>query len=196
MHGDEREQSHQDLWKSQEEESMQVSIEEVCAKARRYERENVRVHWAVLLGLTPLAVVAFGHNLIQFHGPWLVAGNIWALAVFCCIVWRLVRNGPRRTGSEEPCVHFLRREFEGKRQSLRWVRWLVLLFFPAVLASWLGRGPVLRAKSLGIQSPGWLQYLQGPGPLIVSSLIIAFVWFALSAEARKADREIEKLGNE
>lgn len=196
MHGDEREQSHEDLWKSQEDESMPVSTEEVRAKAGRYERENVRVYWVALLGLAPLAVAAFGYNLIQFHGPWLVAGNVWALAVFCTILWGLVRNGPRRMGSEEPCVHFLRREFEGKRQMLLRVRWLVLLFFPAVLASWLGGGPALRAEALGIQAPWRLQYLRGPGPLIVTALVLAMVWFGFSIAARKAGREMEKLGKE
>jgi hypothetical protein len=36
---------HEDLWKSQEEEPMQITAEEVCVLARKYERQNVVVYW-------------------------------------------------------------------------------------------------------------------------------------------------------
>lgn len=194
MQGNEREQYHQELWKSQEEEPMQMTTEEVCAMARRQEKLSVRAFWA-MLGLTALFVAAFVHNLIQFRDPWLITGTAWALAVLCCISWRLVRNGPARIGPAEPCVHFLRRELERKRQGLLWIRWGVLLFFPAMLASWWGGGPVLRAKTLGIKA-SWLLQVHKPAPLIAMALILAFVSFAFAREARKVEREIEKLGKE
>jgi hypothetical protein len=47
MQGNDREQSHQDLWKSQEEGPMQMTSDEVRAKASKYERESVLVYWVV-----------------------------------------------------------------------------------------------------------------------------------------------------
>jgi hypothetical protein len=41
MQGNDGEQFHQDLWKSQEEGQTQMTSDEVRAKASRYERESV-----------------------------------------------------------------------------------------------------------------------------------------------------------
>ena len=65
MHQDDREQSHEELWKSQDQHSMRISTDEVCVMARRWERKNVRLYW-VLLGLTALAVAAYLRGLIRF----------------------------------------------------------------------------------------------------------------------------------
>jgi hypothetical protein len=65
---------------------------------------------------------------------------------------------------------------------------------PGIVVLWWGGGPVLGAKTLGIQSVRWLRILEGPMPLIVIALILAFEWFAFSKEVRRVDREIEKLG--
>lgn len=44
------------------EESVQISTEEMCARARRYERTNVRGYW-VLFGVTAPFVAAFIHRV-------------------------------------------------------------------------------------------------------------------------------------
>ena len=64
MHEDDLEKSHEELWKSQEDDSMQISTDEVCAIARRWERKNVPVYW-VLLGLTVVFVAADLRGLIR-----------------------------------------------------------------------------------------------------------------------------------
>jgi hypothetical protein len=195
MHEDDRQRSHEELWKSQEDESVQISTEEVCARARRREKTNVRSYW-VLFGATALFVVAFIHNLLQFRQPWLIVGTAWVLAACCYIGWRLVRKGPVKMAPAEPCVLFLRRGFEAQRQALLWLRRLVLLLVPGILALWWGGGPVLGLKAWGIESPRLLQLVQGPLPLIVLAVMLSFVWFAFWKEGRKVDREIEKLGTE
>jgi hypothetical protein len=172
---------------------MQMTSDEVRAKASKYERESVLVYWVVALGLTPLFLTAFIYNLVRLREPLLIAGTGLALATYCLIAWPLVRNGPNRIAPAEPCLDFLRREFEAKRRGLLWVRGCVLLLIPAVLVSWWGGGPALRAKTLGIQSPWLLSLLRGPAPLIVLALVIAFLWFAFSSQARKIEREINKL---
>jgi len=195
MQGNDREQSFQDLWKSQEEGPMQITTDEVRAKARWYERENVLVFWA-MLGLMPVFLGWFIYELVRLREPPLVIlGRGLVVATFCGIAWRLVWNGPRRITPGEPCMHFLRREFEGKRQGLVWARRCWLLLIPAMLASWWGGGP-LRGKALGIRPSWWPSLLKEHEPLIVTSLVVAFVWFAFWKEGRKVEREIEKLGKE
>jgi hypothetical protein len=138
MQRDEQEQFHQYFWKSQEEESMQLTVEDVCVRARMREKVSVRAYW-IFLGFTALFAAAFVRNLIHFRDPWLIAGTARALAALCYISWRLIRNGPARIRPAETCVQFLRREFEGQRQSLLWIRWLSLLLFPAILGVVVGR---------------------------------------------------------
>jgi hypothetical protein len=196
MHEDDREQSHEELWKSQEEESMRLSTEEVCAMARRWERKNVRVYW-VLLGLTALCVAGYLRGLIKFlmnaPSPWLIAGNVWMLALCCYVGWTL-RRGPLKMAPAGPCLEFLRRGYEVQRWAMLGVRRGLVLFAPAMLALWWGGGAVLAAKNLGVQSARVLQGLAGPTPLIVMAVVLSFIWFAFWRESRKVEREIEKLG--
>jgi hypothetical protein len=195
MHEDDREQSHEELWKSQEEESMQMSTDEVCAMARRWERKNVPVYW-VLLGLTVLFVAADLRGLIRFlinfPSPWLIAGNVWMLALCCYLGWTL-RRGPLKMAQTEPCLDFLRRGYEVQRRAVLGVRRGVALFAPAILAVWWGGGPVLAAKNLGVHSARVLGLLAGPTPLIVMAVVLSFIWFAFWKEGQKVDREIESL---
>jgi hypothetical protein len=195
MREDDRKQSHEELWKSQEDESMPVSTDEVCARARRHARNNVRGYW-VLLGVTAFFVAGFLYNLIEVRDPRLIAGTALVLAACCYIGWKLVGSGPARMMPAEPCVDFLRRGFLAQRRGLLWVRRGLLLLAPGIVVLWWGGGPVLGAKTLGIQSVRWLRILEGPMPLIVIALVLAFEWFAFSKEVRKVDREIEKLGHE
>lgn len=192
MEKDEREQLRERLWKVRGEGEMPLLVDEICARARRREMLSVIAYWTVL-GFTGLFATAFVWNLIQFRDPWLITGTGWALAALCFISWRLLRKGPTRIRPAEPCAEFLRRELESKRQGFLFIRWLSVLLFPAILSSWWGDGPALRAKALGLQTPAILQFLRGPVPLIVSGLILAFIWFAFSRQARKVDGEIEQL---
>ncbi len=193
MQENEPEQFHQHLWTSQEKEPMNITIEEVCARARSDSRTNVRLFWAVA-GVAPLLIAAFVYDLARIREPWIVAGIAWALGVFCYFLWIVLRDGPRNMVEAEPCVDFLRRQFEGKRKGTVDIRRGVVLCIPAILAVWWGGGPVLRAKALGVQSGTVLGLLKGPAPLVVLGLLLALVWLAMAHEARRIDRELEKLG--
>ena len=186
------------VWKSQEDEPMRMSVEELCARANAYEKENVRVYWCLLVLAVPM-VGAFVHNFVRFSEPWVRVGNVYVGAIFSYVVWTLLRKGPNRrlrlgSGAAEPCVSFLRREFANKRESLRSVRWLVALIFPGMVASWYGGGPQAMSKLLGIDSPAYRRFQESPLMLIVFGAMLAYVWFAFGKEAVKIDREIEKLG--
>ncbi|MGA2881670.1 MAG: hypothetical protein ABSG13_22190 [Bryobacteraceae bacterium] len=177
---------------------MRISTDEVCAMARRWERKNVPVYW-VLLGLTALSVAAYLRGLIKLlmnsPAPWLIAGNVWMLALCCYVGWTL-RRGPLKMAPAGPCLEFLRRGYEVQRRTLLGVRWGVVLFAPAIVALWWGGAPVLAAKNLGVQSARVLRLLAGPTPLIVMAVVLSFIWFAFWKEAQKVDREIERLDRE
>jgi hypothetical protein len=191
MTTDENEELHKRLWRNQEED-MPCNTGRVCAKARKQEMLGIATYW-VILGATLLFAAAFVRNILHFDNSLLVAGTGWALAALCFISWRLLQNGPNRMRTAEPCGQFLLRRLEAKRQDVRCVRWLALLLAPAIVVCWWGNGPALRAEAFGFGSPVMLEMLSGPIPLIVAGLIIAFVWFAFSRQARKIQFEIDKL---
>lgn len=195
MKNDEKERAQELLWKSQEDEQVELATEELRARAVKYERQSVRMFW-VVLGVSLLLIAAFTRNLIHFRELWLILGAAWALLVVCYFAWRVLRHGPNRLHPAEPCVQYLRRELGGKHEGLQSLRLAVLLVCPAIIASWRGGGMVLRAKLMGVTSPWLLRLCGGPAPLIAMALILAFVWFAFSHALRKVDRKIEHLNRE
>ncbi len=147
MQNDEREQFHEELWKSQEVSQLQMTTEEVCAKAHKLERTGIRMYWAIFMFMVA-ATLLYVYRLTQFHQPWLISGTVWAVGSLGYTMWGLIRNGPTRMRPAEPCIHFLVREFEAKRRGLLLVRQLALLFVPTILAMWLGGGPGTRGESI------------------------------------------------
>jgi lysylphosphatidylglycerol synthetase-like protein (DUF2156 family) len=189
------EQIHEGLWKSQEDEPMNMTTEQLCVRARRYERKGV---WErrLMLGLAPplTAFVLYElYGLFRLGKFLLVTTETWLLVTSLFMVWGFLRNGPRRTVPAEPCAQFLKREFELKSQFARAARIWILSLLPAVFAAWWAGGPALRAQQMGNKIP-WLAKLHAPVPLIVTVSVLALVWLACGSEARRAQREIEKLG--
>jgi hypothetical protein len=65
---DNQETFYEKLWKSQEEEPMKMTSDEVCSMALRREKLSVRTYW-VLLGVTLLFLAAFVRDLLHFRDP-------------------------------------------------------------------------------------------------------------------------------
>ena len=93
----------------------------------------------------------------------------------------------------ESCADFLRAELEKKSTRILEMRWILLLVFPGMFASWWGGGPVSVAKNLGIERPALLRFPASPGPLIGFALLLAFIWVKIGSEASAIRREIEGL---
>jgi len=191
MGGNDRERSHEELWKSQEEEPMRITTEEVCARARRQEKVSVWGH-RVFLSAVALMLGACLYNLLRVRGPLLLFAEAWAFATLCYIVWGFW-HGPIRMRPAESCLPFLRRELEGKIQGMRRLRRVAPLLVPAILAAWWGDGPLLGAKGWGISSPGLLKFVGGPGILIVMAVLLGLEWLLCSKAVRKFYRELEEL---
>jgi undecaprenyl pyrophosphate phosphatase UppP len=181
MHEDDR--GYRELWKSQELEPMHITKDEVCARVHRHERNDKRLGWGFSV-LIPLMVGAFVYRLIQLRQPWLIAGVAWGFAAFCYFVWISFRNSPGRKPPSEPCVDFLRRMFQSRRQWTVDMRRTVLSIVPAVVACAWGNG--------------WLSAspVTGMLVLIAMTLLLGTVWLLMVLEARRLGREIEKLASQ
>jgi hypothetical protein len=195
-----REPSPQNVWKSQdveldaEEEKMQFTTEEICRRARGYDRNNLRAHRIAMVVAT-LLFAGFGVNLLRLGDAKLVGATVCGVVALAYILWRSVRTGVGRMSAAEPCAHFLLRQFEGKRQWARDMRWAVLLLAPALLFGWWGNGLLLRAKGLGIHAQWLLNLLTGSPLLIAMAAVLALLWVLFALEAQRLDREIKKLGH-
>lgn len=176
-----------------------MTLDEVCVKAREFEKKSVREYWGMLLALGILTAAASVY-LVRFSEPLIRVGNASALATLLYIVVRWTRNGPPRTlragGRQDTCVNFLRSELGRKREALLEMRWTVCLLFPALLASWWGGGPVAIEEWLGIDRPWLTRYQESPAPLILFVVLLAVAWIGSEKEARGIQREIEGLGGE
>ncbi len=167
--------------------------DEVCAMARRREREEVLLRRGAALTLVGLAA-AFAHNAWQIRAPWVRFGQGWMLIAMTALLFLVLRKRSARRGVDETCATFLLRSLERKRDGYRAARYAVLVAIPGAAASWWGGGAALKARALGLNpSSAYYRYLTGPGPMIASCVVLVLVWLAFGAAARNADGELEEM---
>ncbi len=190
---------YESLWKAQEGEEVQMTFDEVCVRARAFEKRSVREYWVVLVLLGFLVAVMILY-LFRFSEPMMRIGIASILAALLYMGVRGTRSGPPRrlrAGAQpDTCVNFLRSELARKREELLKGRWTVWLLFPGMFAFWWGGGPVAVAKWMGTDLPWLTRYQESPMPLIVILAVFACVWVVSGREARRIQREIEELGGE
>ena len=184
----------QDLWRKNETGLPQPpSTVEICALARRRERENVWFRRIGLLALAGLAI-AFAHNPWEIDQPWVRLGQGWMLMVMTVFLFGLIRDRTGHRTSNETCAAFLLRSLQRKRDGYLSFRRIVLLFIPAIAASWWGGGAALKARAMGLDpSSPYYQYLTSVWPMFATCFLLLIVWFAFSATAKKTSTELEKL---
>lgn len=185
-------------WKEQQTEHVHMTADEVCTRARAYEKKIVREYWLVL-GLLALFAAKAALYFIQFSAPLARVGWAWGIAIFFCIGVRWARNGPPRPhvmSEPDSCVNFLRSELKTTRERLLEIRRMVLLLFPGMLAGWWAGAPVEIARRLGLDAPWYTRLQRSPAPPIAFALLLVFLWIAFGKETRAVEREIETLGGE
>ncbi len=184
----------QNLWKDNDPALPQpADTTGICAMARRRERENSWLRGVGLFALAGLAI-AFAHNTWVVDQPWVRLGQGWMLIVMTVYLFTLIRDRTGRRASNETCSGFLLRSLKMKRDGYLAVRRVVLLFIPAILASWWGGGPALRARAMGLDpSSVYYRYMTSVWPIIATCFLLLLVWFAFSGAAKKASVELEAM---
>ncbi|MCZ0939928.1 MAG: hypothetical protein OXJ55_14900 [Caldilineaceae bacterium] len=193
------ERRHAEAWKAQEEAGMQITLEEVCTRARRLERQSFREFWMwmVMLGFL---VTVLSVYLVEFPQPLVKMSCVSGIFIFLYLGVRVVRGrqSPRFNAAarSEACVAFLRAELERQRDEALHIRWVMCLLFPGALGFWWGGGTVAAAGWLGIDWPWLLRVYASPGPLVASAVLMALTWIGCGKEAQSLEREIELLSKQ
>ena len=190
------ERRHAAAWQAQEETGMQITLEEVCARARRLERESFREFWMwmVILGFL---VTVFSVYLVAFPQPLVKMSCVSGILVFLYLGVRIARNrqSPRLNAAarSKACVDFLRAELGSKRDEALHVRWVMCLLFPSALGFWWGGGSVAVLEWLGTDWPWLLQVYAFPVPVVALGVLLLLTWIGCGKEAQSLEREIERL---
>lgn len=104
MHENERPSTSEGDWKSIDEKE-EISIEmtmtpdQLCAKARWRDRENVWVHRAAPVILILFAGL-FAYNAYSLTQPWVRLGQLWMIGVLCLYFCKVGATESPPNGSE------------------------------------------------------------------------------------------------
>jgi purine-cytosine permease-like protein len=117
------------VWQSQKAEDLQLSLEEIRKKARKFHgqigRRNLREYIAVVV-----VVLGYGFYVFHYHDFLMRLGSILTITGALYVAYQLHRKGSAKTLPEdcgfECCVDFHRRELERQRDALRSVWWWYL----------------------------------------------------------------------
>ena len=190
---------HEEVWKSQEGGAMQMTLEEVCARAHGLQRESVREFWTWMLTLGFMIAVLSAY-LVHFRQPLLRMSLISLISILLYLGLRVTRNRkPSRLHAAtkpEVCAGFLREELGRKREEALEIRWVQWLLFPGALGFWWGGGSVGVIKWLGIDWPSVLWFHESPGPLTGLTALLALTWILYGREAQSLEHEIQAINKQ
>ena len=187
----------QGVWQAlhQEERGMKMNLttDQLRAKARFRERENVWFQWiapAICLGFGAM----FVYRAITLEQVWLKLASAWMALLMTFAFGGVIRIGARRIQAGESCAQFMVREFEGSRRTLLGVQWAFVLILPSLVMSWWGGYGVIEASRLRLDSSSWRYYFMTSVWRIVAVLLVLFIcWAGLGLEARKRARQADEL---
>lgn len=188
-----------EAWKAEEEAGLQISLEEVCTRARRLERKSFREFWIWMVTLGFLVTV-FSVYLVELPQPLLKMSCVSGILIFLYLGVMIARNrqSPRFNDAarSEACIDFLRAELGRKRDEALHIRWVMCLLFPGALGFWWGGGSVAVVEWLGIDWPWLLRVYASPGPLVAFTVLLALTWIGCGKEAQSLEREIQRLSEQ
>ena len=172
---------------------MKLTTDQLCARARYRERENVWFQWIVVL-----ICLGFGswfvYAAVTMQQIWLRLGNAWMALLMALALAGAFRVGARRMQAGESCAQFMVRELEGSRRTLLAVRWGFVLVVPSVLMSWWGGYGAMRANAMHLDPSSWrYHFLTSPWRIVAVLLVLFACWAGLGLEARKRARQSEEL---
>lgn len=187
----------QKIWKAQHEEKQNLRIkfkpEEIAALTQSRQRLNRFAHWCAVIVTGSLAV-GFLYNVWSADQPWIRFGQAWAFGLLAYALGTELEHGGGRKGVNEPCVRFLERQHDERANGYLSIRRRLWLLIPSIAACWLGRGPLIAARTRGLDPASWLyHFCAGPWPFILVIAGLVLVWFAFGSAAAKARREAEEI---
>jgi hypothetical protein len=189
----------QSVWQSldqQEEPGMEMSLttDQLCARARYRERENVWFQWVVAAFSVGFGA-AFVYGAMRMEQVWMRLGLAWMAVLMAILLLGSVRVGARRFRVGESCAQFMVRELEGSRRTLLALQRGMVLVLPSLLMFWWGAYRTMQARGLPLLDPSaWRRSLLTLlWSMIVSLLFLFAAWVVLGLEARKRVRQAEEL---
>ena len=203
-HKDETEQkpapeTPQSVWQSldrQEEPGMEMSLttDQLCARARYRERENVWFRWITVVPCLGLCAACV-YWTVTMGQIWFRLAAAWLAVLVAHALWGSVRVGARRFRAGESCAQFMVRELEGSRRTLLALQWGMVLVLPSLSMLWWGAYHAMEASGLRLLDPSaWRHSLLMILWSIVGSLLVLLAsWAGLGLEARKRARQAEEL---
>jgi hypothetical protein len=173
------------LWQAQPLENIATALEDLRARASRFERRisrrNLREYVGGLIG-----VAVYAYYIWRFPNPLMRVGSAMIIAGVLFVLWRLYRHGraaalPQDLGLSAS-LEFHRRQLVRQRDLLRTVVWWYLSpMVPGLL--------VFLTGMLGVRG---FKLRQLPfGGLIVG--LFVFIWWINKRAAERLDRQIAEL---
>ncbi len=203
-HDDEIEQrpvpeTPQSVWQSlhpQEEPGMEMSLttDQLFAKARYRERENIWAQWigaAICFGFA----ATFLYRATAIEQLWSRLALAWMALLMMFAFVGIVRKGARRMQAGESCAQFMVRELEGSRRTLLSVRWFAVLSLPTLLLPLWGALRVMQASGLLHRNLSlWPHpFVTSVWAIGASLLVLLAIWVGMGLEAEKRARQAEEL---
>jgi hypothetical protein len=187
----------QGVWKAQKVETPSARIkarpEQLESLVRSRENLNKFVYWTAT-GVTALLAAGFLYNVVSAIQPWIRFGQAWALAFLAFVLATQLPYRPSKKGAQETCARFLERQHQERAQGYLRLRRRLWLLIPSIVASWIGRGALMAAKTNGFDPSSWLfRFCAGPWPFILIMAVLALIWLAFGAAAGKARRDAEEI---
>jgi len=173
------------LWQNQSVEPVQMSLEEIRQKAKRFQKairnRNLREYVA-----SAFVFAAFGYFMWRFPEMRLACALILAGTVY--VLYQLHTKGAAKTVPESlalrTCLEFHRRELQRQRDLLRDVwKWYLLPFVPGLLA-------FIVLPLLHLPPEKWIRTL--PVVLLWAAMFYA-IWRLNRRGANKLQRQIDEL---
>lgn len=185
------------VWKNQDEEEGTVPIktepQDFADRVKSIERQNTIAGWSAVIIASAMSIAAL-HNIYVVKESWIRLSQAWIIAVIAYIVATEFQRRGQVKGSDEPCARFLERRHEEQAKSYLRFRRIVPFVIPGMVAAWLGSGPLMMAKSRGLDpSSSLYQFCLGPWPFVIIGAALALVWWAFGSAARKANRDRDEI---
>ena len=189
----------QSVWQSlhqEEETGMEMSLtpDQLCARARYREKENIWFRWIALVACVGLGA-PFVYWAVRMPQIWFRLAAGWLVVLLAAALLGSIRVGARRFRVGESCAQFMVRELEGSRRTLLALQWGMVLVLPSLLMFWWGGYRTLQASGLRLLDPlAWRHSVLTLLWSIVACLLVLLAsWVGLGLEARKRARQAEEL---